>query len=85
MSMAGLLLPLSALFGWIFWRLRKRNTGLFTMVLVLALSAGALLASGCGGYSSSKAAAGTYVIQVTGTGTTSNVIHYQNVTLDITN
>jgi hypothetical protein len=83
--MAGLLLPLSALFGWIFWRLRKRNAGVFTMIVVLALSAGALLASGCGGYSSSKATAGTYVIQVTGTGTNSNVIHYQNVTLDITN
>jgi hypothetical protein len=84
LSMAGLLLPFSVFFGWLFWRLRKRSLGLFTLVLVVALSAGALLATGCGGYSSSSAAPGTYVIQITGTGTNSNVIHYQNVTLTIT-
>ncbi len=85
LSMAGLFLPFSAFFGWLFWRLRKRTMGLLTLVLLIALSAGALLATGCSGYSSSSATPGTYVIQVTGTGTTSNVIHYQNVTLTITN
>jgi hypothetical protein len=83
-SMAGLFLPLSAFFGWLFWRLRKRSTGMLTLVLVLALSAGALLASGCSGVSSSTAKPGTYVIQVTGTGTTSNVTQYQNISLIIT-
>jgi large repetitive protein len=83
-SLAGLFFPLSALFGWLFWRLRRRTLGVFTMILVLALSAGALLATGCSGYSSSTAAPGTYVIQVTGTGASSDVIHYQNITLTIT-
>lgn len=85
MSVAGLFLPFSALFGWLFWRLRKRSAGTLIMLLVLALSAGALLATGCSGYSSSTAKPGTYVIQVTGTGTTSDVTHYQNLSLTITN
>jgi hypothetical protein len=85
MSMAGLFLPLSAFFGFVFWRLRKRGSAMLTMVLVMALSGAALLATGCSGFSSTKAAPGTYTIQVTGTGTQSDVIHYQNVTLDITN
>jgi hypothetical protein len=84
MSMAGLFLPLSGFFGWLFWRLRKRSMGALTMVLALAVSAAALLATGCSGYSSSSAAPGTYVIQVTGTGANSDVIHYQNVSLTIT-
>jgi ABC-type glycerol-3-phosphate transport system substrate-binding protein len=54
------------------------------MVLILLLSGAAMLATGCSGMSSSSAAPGTYVIQVTGTGVNSNVIHYQNVTLNIT-
>ena len=85
MSMAGLFLPLSAFFGFVFWRLRRRGSAMLTMVLVMALSSAALLATGCSGFSSTKAAPGTYTIQVTGTGTQSDVIHYQNVTLDITN
>jgi hypothetical protein len=84
-EMAGLFLPLSAFFGFLFWRLRKRGSAVWTMVLVMALSTAALVATGCSGYTSSKAAAGTYTIQVTGAGTNSDVIHYQNVTLDITN
>lgn len=83
--LAGLLLPFSAFFGWMFWRFRRQNTGLLTRVLVLALSVAALFATGCNGFSIGSTAPGTYVIQVTGTGTTSNTIHYQNVTLDITN
>ncbi len=85
LAMAGLFLPLSAFFGFLFWRLRRRSSALLTMLLVSILSAAALLATGCSGYSSSSAAPGTYVIQVTATGTQSDVIHYQNVTLDITN
>lgn len=85
MSMAGLFLPLSLFFGFVFWRLRRRGSAVLTMVLVMALSTAALLATGCSGYSSTKAAPGTYTIQVTGTGASSDVIHYQNVTLDITN
>jgi sugar lactone lactonase YvrE len=82
--LAGLLLPFSLFFGWIFWRFRRRHAAVLATVLVLLLSGAALLVTGCSGFSSSSAAPGTYVIQVTGTGANSDVIHYQNVTLTIT-
>lgn len=84
LALAGLLLPFSAFFGWLFWRLRRRNGSILAMVLLLALSAGALLASGCSGISMGGVAPGTYTIQVIGTGQNSNVIHYQNVTVNVT-
>ena len=83
-SLAGLLLPLSLFFGWLFWRLRRRNAGVFAMTLALVLSAIALTATGCNSFTENTAAPGSYVIQVTGTGANSNVVHYQNVSLDIT-
>ena len=83
-SLAGLFLPFSALFGFVFWRLRKRSAGIFTTAMVLVLSAAALLATGCSSYSTNTAAPGNYVIQVTGTGATSDVQQYQNVSLTIT-
>lgn len=83
-SLAGLFLPLSLGFGCIFWQLRRRNARFLTMVLVLALTTAAFVATGCNGFSQITASPGTYVIQVTGTGTSSDVVHYQNVTLDIT-
>ncbi len=82
--MAGLFLPLSLCFGWIFWRLRRRNAGMLTMALALVLSAASLLATGCNSFTVNTAAPGNYVIQVTGTGASSNVEQYQNVSLDIT-
>jgi sugar lactone lactonase YvrE len=84
-SLAGLFLPLSLGFGFIFWRWRRRHAQALTMALVLILTAAAFVATGCGGFSQATAAPGTYVIQVTGTNTASDVVHYQNVTLDITN
>jgi hypothetical protein len=82
--LAGIFVPFALFFGWIFWSFRRRNRRFLTMVLVLALSAAALLATGCGGFSQTDATPGTYIIQVTGTGTNSGVIHYQSVTLTIT-
>jgi hypothetical protein len=84
-SLAGLFLPLGLGFGLVFWRWRRRHAQVFTMALVLVLTAAAFVATGCGGFSQVTAAPGTYVIQVTGTSTSSDVVHYQNVTLDITN
>jgi hypothetical protein len=81
---AGMLLPLSAFFGWLFWRLRKRHAAVLTLALALVLSTGALFVTGCSGISYASAAPGTYVIQITGVGTGSNVVHYGNVTLTIT-
>ena len=83
-AMAGIFLPAGLFFGCVLWRTRKRNRALFTTALALLLS-GALLASGCsGGFSQSSATPGTYTMEVTGLGVTSNVAHYQTVTLTIT-
>ena len=83
-SLAGLFLPLSVLFGFVFWRLRRRSVGILTTAMVLVLSAAALLTTGCSSYSVSTATPGNYVIQVTGTGATTDVQQYQNVSLTIT-
>jgi hypothetical protein len=84
-NLAGLFLPFSLIFGWMLWRFRKRHASALSTILILVLSAAALLFTGCGGgIGSSAAKAGTYVIQVTGTGVNSNIIHYKSVTLTIT-
>lgn len=84
MALAGIFLPIGAFFGWLLFRQRRRSMGLLTLVLVLGLSVAALFASGCSGIGGNAAVPGTYTIQVTGTGANSNVTHYQNVTLTIT-
>jgi hypothetical protein len=71
-------------FGWILRRFRKRHSAIFTAALVVLVSSAAMVASGCSGFSQATATPGTYVIQVTATGTNSDVIHYQNLTLNIT-
>lgn len=83
-ELAGVFLPCGAFLGWLMWRQRRRSLGLLTLVLVLALSAGALFATGCSGYSAGVVVPGNYTIQVTGTGANSSVTHFQNVTLTIT-
>ena len=82
-SLAGLFAPAGLLFGLVFWRFRKRNAAMFAAMLALFLS-GAFLVTGCGGFTQSTAAPGTYTIQVTGIGTGSNLTHYQTITLTIT-
>ena len=83
-SLAGLFLPFSFIFGLVFWRLRRRSASLLTMALVAVLSLGALTATGCNGFGGSTVTPGTYTIQITGTGTQSNTIHYTTLTLTIT-
>ena len=83
-AMAGLFLPFSLLMGWLMWRFRKRNSSIWTVVLILALSGAAMMATGCVGFSQNTAAPGTYTFQVVGVGTNSNVTQYQTVTLTIT-
>lgn len=82
--LAGLTLPITAFFGIVFWRLRRRSRFFSRTVPFLLLAAGALLFNGCGGFSQISAEAGAYTIQVTGTGTNSNIVHYQNVSLTVT-
>jgi hypothetical protein len=83
-SLAGLFLPFSLFFGFVFWRLRRRSAAFLSTAMLLVLSAAALLVTGCNSFSISTAAPGTYVIQVTGTGANTSVEQYQNVSLTIT-
>jgi len=82
--LAGLLLPFSVFFGLLWFRFRKRFAAALSTALLLMLTVGAMLVTGCSGFSQSTAAPGTYVIQVTGQGDNSDITHYQNVTLTIT-
>ena len=75
-------LPLSLGFGWLFWRLRRRNARLFALALLLF--AAAWVVAGCAKPIPVTAAPGNYVIEVTASGATTNVIKSQNVNLDIT-
>ena len=86
-SLAGLSilsLPITAFFGLVLWRFRKGHGPVFSVFILLALSAAAMLVNGCSGFTQATAAPGTYTIQITATGANSDVIHYQNVTLTIT-
>ena len=83
-AMAGLFLPLSFFLGWMLWRFRRSHAGAWSIVLTLALSGAALLATGCSGFTQNTAAPGTYTFQVVGVGVNSNVSQYQDVTITIT-
>jgi len=83
-AMAGLLLPFSLCLGWILWRFRRRHARVWSMVLILVLSGAALLASGCGGFTQSSAAPGTYTFYVVGVGSNTGVSQSQAVKLTIT-
>ena len=83
-SLAGLFMPFSLFFGFVFWRLRRRSATFLSMAMLLLLSAAALLVTGCNSFSMSTAAPGNYMIQVTGTGANTSVEQYQNVSLTIT-
>jgi hypothetical protein len=82
-SLAGLVVPASLLFPWIFRRFRKKHYLSFSAALGILLT-GALLITSCGSYTVRAAAPGTYMIQVFGAGTTTNINHVQIVTLVIT-
>jgi hypothetical protein len=82
--LAGTSLPIAALFGMIFWRVRRRNPIFARALFLLLLGTGAMLMNGCGAIAQVSAAVGTYTIQVTGTGVNSDIVHYQNVTLTVT-
>jgi hypothetical protein len=81
---AGLTLPLSFFFGCLFWRLRRRHSAIFTTMAVLLFAMASMAITACNGFTQASASPGTYVIQVTGTGNSSDIVHYQNVTITIT-
>jgi hypothetical protein len=77
-------LPITALFGLVLWRFRKGHGQVFSVLILLVVSAAAMLVNGCSGFAQATASPGAYTIQITATGVNSDVIHYQNVTLTIT-
>jgi hypothetical protein len=82
--LAACVFPGAGLFGFAFWRFR-RNAGLFRALVVIAMLAGTtFLMTGCGGFSLNSAKPGSYVIQVTATGTQTGVTHVANLTVQVT-
>lgn len=81
---AGLTLPLSLLFGCLFWRLRTRQSAVLTSLALVLLGLASMAITACSGFTQVSATPGTYVIQVTGTGNNSDIVHYQNVSITIT-
>ena len=61
--------------------MRAGLTGLLMLLLLVGLSSGL---SGCGGLQVNGTPAGTYVFQVTATGTGTGVTHSMDVTLTVT-
>jgi hypothetical protein len=80
-ALAGFLLPFSLVFGSLFWR---RRLPAHFLAIALVLLAAAWAAAGCATLLQVTASQGNYVIQVVGTGTTSQVIRSQNLSIDIT-
>lgn len=82
--LAACVFPGAALFGFAFWRFRK-NAGALRLLVVVAMLAGTtFLMTGCGGFTQNSAKPGTYVIQVTATGTQTGVTHVANLTVEVT-
>jgi sugar lactone lactonase YvrE len=76
------LLPSALLLGWLLWRKRSRQS-LRLWLLLLPVAAVPQMA-GCGAITQKSAAPGTYVIQVTATGTTSGITQTVDLTVDVT-
>lgn len=81
-SLAGLLLPLGWLSGWLLGRNGKRIRARM-MAGGLLLACGVLLAAGCGGVHKTHKTSTPYVIQVIGMGTASGASASQGLTLNI--
>jgi hypothetical protein len=84
-SVAMCLLPGGLLFGLLFWKGRRRMRSGLTGLLMLALLAGVSAGlSGCGGLHMNGTPPGTYVFQVSATGTGSGVTQAIDITLTVT-
>ena len=78
---AAWIFPGSALFGLVWWRARRRYSGLFCTLLLALLSAAAFSIAGCGGLNSTSVAPGTYTIQVSANGVKTGMSHAVEVTV----
>ncbi len=83
-SLGCLFLPLGVFFGCLFGQQRMWRRRPVTGALLLSFCVVGMSASGCTGVHLTGKASGTYIIQVTGTGVSSDVVKSQNVTLNIT-
>ncbi|MBB6143931.1 hypothetical protein HNQ77_001880 [Silvibacterium bohemicum] len=75
--------PGGALFGLIWWRARKKYSGIFCTLLLILLSAAAFTVTGCGGLNESSAQPGTYKIEVTANGVKTGMDHAVDVTVTV--
>ncbi|HEY6446410.1 MAG TPA: Ig-like domain repeat protein [Acidobacteriaceae bacterium] len=82
--LAAAVFPGSMLFGFVFWRFRKRHSVLKVLAIVAMLAGTTFLMNGCGGLSLNSAKAGTYTIQVTATGQKTGVTQVANLTVQVT-
>jgi hypothetical protein len=80
---AAWIFPGSVLFGFVFWRFRRKHSAVFCLLLVILLSGAAFTMTGCGGLTISGAQPGTYNFQVTATGVKTGMSHAINVTLTV--
>jgi hypothetical protein len=82
--LAACVFPGAALFGFAFWRFRKNAGALKALVVIAMLAGTTLLMTGCGGFTLNSAKPGSYVIQITATGTQTGVTHVANLTVQVT-
>ncbi|MGA8528879.1 MAG: Ig-like domain repeat protein [Acidobacteriaceae bacterium] len=82
--LAACVFPGAALFGFAFWRFRKNAGALKALVVVAMLAGTTFLMTGCGGFTLNSAQPGSYVIQITATGTQTGVTHVANLTVQVT-
>ncbi|MGA7524998.1 MAG: Ig-like domain repeat protein [Acidobacteriaceae bacterium] len=82
--LAACVFPGAVLFGFGFWRFRRNAGALKALVVVAMLAGTTFLMAGCGGFSLNSAKPGSYVIQVTATGTQTGVTHVANLTVQVT-
>jgi large repetitive protein len=82
--LAACVLPGAAIFGFGFWRFRKRHAMFKVLAIVAMLAGTTFLMNGCGGLSLNSAKAGTYTIQITANGMQSGVNNAANLSVQVT-
>ncbi len=82
--LAGLSLPCMGVLGLLLWRMRRRAQRWIVLAVLAVVTLGGFAITGCGGFSQTTTAPGSYTVQVTGVGTQSNQTHYANLTITVT-
>ena len=82
LSLAGTAMPLSAIFGVLFWRGRRRTRALFLTLLLAATAICGL--DGCAGMSVNSVTPGSYTVQITGAGAQSSITRVASLDVNVT-